>query len=242
MEQTRFAPFPFLLLSRELRDNIYEHLLTSPRALPSWPEDRNHWRPPSGDEAEHFELANQYPVQDLKSDTTALQLTCHQIYGETQAAIVRLDRKGQLPFRLDLMMVDEIMLDFYSEVPISCRLSNPIKKPYVRELAINIVTPSPVPAEGFIVELNLVFRNLRAGKRQGLMDPETVLELMTNHMRFLLSSSCYTAKYAKIIFQRMERITFALDGHPKQSWDLLKVQLDRLPECVRRGMLLLTMI
>lgn len=83
MEQTRFAPFPFLLLSRELRDNICEHLLTSPRALLSWPEDRNHWRPPSRDEAERFELSNQYPVQDLKSDTTALQLTCHQIYGET---------------------------------------------------------------------------------------------------------------------------------------------------------------
>lgn len=100
---------------------------------------------------------------------------------------------------------------------------------------------SPVPAEGFIVELNLLFRNLRAGKRQGLIDPETVLELMTNHMRFLLSSSCYTAKYAKIIFQRMERITFSLDGHPKQSWDLLKLQLDTLPECIRRDILLLTM-
>ncbi|KAL8660179.1 MAG: hypothetical protein Q9202_006775 [Teloschistes flavicans] len=269
--------FPFLLLSRELRDKIYDDLLTSSRVLPSWPEDRGHWRSPSEDDARVFEDCR-YAVEGLQNDTAALQRSCHQVHEEVRTAIARLDRLGQLPFRLDLMMVDETTL-YPTWLSFPARLSQipklnvdvrilgdvagkrsgwtpgcggppimvwclyyllkrfllrgpdflssvkSVTIPYVQELVINVVTPSPVPPEGFLTEDNDDW-TFRAQRRKGLMHPEVLLSLMMHHMQHLLCRSRYTAKYASIVFARIERITFSRDGDQKQSWDLPTLQPD----------------
>ncbi|KAL8687931.1 MAG: hypothetical protein Q9218_006034 [Villophora microphyllina] len=105
-----------------------------------------------------------------------------------------------------------------------------VTKPKVGELVVNVVSPSPPPPNGFIVEDTRFYRSFRRGERKGLIHPETVLFFMINHMQYLLARSRYTERYATVVFQRIERITFSLDGDKKVSWVLSNLQPDKRPD------------
>lgn len=110
MEQQTKGPFPFMDLTRELRDHVYGFLLQSSRTPPISPEHGGARKYPNEDDEEILETCNRYPAEDLESTGTSLQLTCRQVHDEVQEAISRLKRSKSLPYRLDLMMLDETML------------------------------------------------------------------------------------------------------------------------------------
>ncbi|KAL8770767.1 MAG: hypothetical protein Q9209_003634 [Squamulea sp. 1 TL-2023] len=275
MEQTQSKPFPLLMLTRELRDNIYDTLLLSSRAAPSSPKNSGLRKRPGEDDQECFESCNLYQADNLESSTSSLQLTSRQVYNEVTEAIARLQRLTKLPYKLDCMLVDEVELlptwlsfpAFVSEIPkleVDFRLFGDVegkqsawtggcggppvmvwclfylmkrfllrgpdflsmvkqtKRIMVNELSINVLTPALILPNGFIVEKYGPFIR---GRRKGLMSPETLLSLMADMMGYLLGRSRYTASYATLVFERVQRITFHLDGKERRKWDLRTMRL-----------------
>ncbi|KAL8832456.1 MAG: hypothetical protein Q9170_004867 [Blastenia crenularia] len=271
MYQPGLTPFPFLNLSRELRDIIYEILLLSQRAPPSSPEYRGARKQPSSADAELLESCNRYPAEDLINPTVSLQLTCRQVSEEIHDATLRLEKSKGLTHKLDVMMLNEdtmyptwlsfpgltdriVKLDvefrlfcdreidpFTSEwkggdggpslmiwslftlmrrflLRGPCFLS-PVKrnrKIMVEELSINIQTPSVPPPNGFFGE-----HSWQAWMdRENHLHPKRIVGMMTSEMSHLLRRTRYTVRYATLIFERIKRITFSLDGEEQQSWDL----------------------
>ena len=94
------------------------------------------------------------------------------------------------------------------------------KKIMLGELAVNVLTPSAVPPNGFIEHKY----GPLSRSRKGLMSPETLLGLMTDVMGYLLGRSRYTASYATLVFERIRRITFHLDGEERKHWNLTTME------------------
>lgn len=71
------------------------------------------------------------------------------------------------------------------------------KKIMVGELAIDVLTPSPVYPYGLMDEYS---NSLPQGFRKGLMNSKTALSVTTYMMDFLLDRSKYSASYADLDF------------------------------------------
>ncbi|KAL8646968.1 MAG: hypothetical protein Q9210_005831 [Variospora velana] len=99
--------FPFLKLTRELRDSVYESLLLSSRVPPESPEHSGARKYPSDEDQDCFEYCNHYPADGLKSTDASLLLTCRQICEEVKEAMVRLSKSNYSLYKLDLMLLDE---------------------------------------------------------------------------------------------------------------------------------------
>ncbi len=95
----------------------------------------------------------------------------------------------------------------------------------VDELAVNVITPSPPPPNGYADRT----RSFRGEGRKGLVHPEDMVSFLVDHMDDLLRRTRYTAPYARLVFQRVKRMTFSLDGMVRKSWDLTAL----LPEYTR---------
>ncbi|KAI4169763.1 MAG: hypothetical protein LQ346_008936 [Caloplaca aetnensis] len=269
MEAESKGSFAFTNLSRELRDHIYEILLQSSRTPPVSPDHGGARKYPSEEDEEYFETCNCYPAEDLQSTAAPLQLTCRQVHDEVQEAVLRLKISRNLPYKLDLMMLDEAKLyptwlafpAFVDDIPrldVDFRLfgdvegkqsamrggcggpplliwslfrlterflrrgpdflasCEPNRYLSIDELAVNVITPSPPPPNGYADRTTF----LRWGDRKGLVHPEDMVSFLVVHMDILLRRSRYTAPYARLVFQRVKRMTFSLDGMVRKSWDL----------------------
>ncbi|KAL8720490.1 MAG: hypothetical protein Q9181_007901, partial [Wetmoreana brouardii] len=95
-----------------------------------------------------------------------------------------------------------------------------VRKPFVGELAINVVTPSPPPRNGYFHD---------GDSMNGIIHPEHVLSNMALETGYLLARTTFTACCAKTVFARVERIIFSRDGQEKQSWVMDTLEPGKLP-------------
>lgn len=107
MSQRAEGSSPFLDLSRELRDNVYEVVLLSSRPPPSSPECEGAWKNSGSMVRSSFEYHNHYSADGYQSTSAPLLRTCRQINEEVAEAVVRLTKLNHLLYRLDLMLLDE---------------------------------------------------------------------------------------------------------------------------------------
>ncbi|KAJ4475712.1 hypothetical protein J3R30DRAFT_3706315 [Lentinula aciculospora] len=96
---------PFLSLARELRDRIYDLLLSTPIATPS-PSIPGHLI----DVSERYRLTRpaldwhwQIPVS--RGSCFGILYTCHQIYAEVVECIESQERRGGMSFELDIAVI-----------------------------------------------------------------------------------------------------------------------------------------
>ncbi|KAL8925450.1 MAG: hypothetical protein Q9208_003542 [Pyrenodesmia sp. 3 TL-2023] len=272
MSQSAEGSFPFLQLSRELRDNVYETLLLSSRPPPSSPEHGSaHKYPSKKEEYCYFEDHNHYPTDDLESTSGPLLLTCRQISGEVEEAAVRLTKSNRSLYRLDLMLLDErelyvtwLAFPFTTnEIPIldvDFRLLGDVegKKSTLRggnggpprliwglftlierflqrgpdflaprnrgrdmrigELRINVLTPPSPPPGGY------AGGSLWRRRRKGHISPEDMVQFLISYMDALLRRGRYTASYSHLVFERIKRMIFSLDGVEKKHWELASLE------------------
>lgn len=265
-------------LTRELRDNVYEALLSASRSPPVSPEHGGARKYPSKDEEEILEYCNRYPSEGLESTSTSLQLTCRQVHEEVQEAILRLKKSKSLSYKMDLMMLDEAelyptwlafpaMIEEIPSLKVDFRIFGDIEgkesalrsdeagpplliwslsilttrfllrgpdflAPYkwnrnqrIEELAINVLTPSPPPPNGY-ADQSLGFHDRN---RKGLVHPEQVLSFLISYMAYFIRRIKHTASYARIIFERVKRISFSIDGIVRQSWELATLEPENQP-------------
>ncbi|KAL8928228.1 MAG: hypothetical protein Q9208_001938 [Pyrenodesmia sp. 3 TL-2023] len=92
----------------------------------------------------------------------------------------------------------------------------PTRYQRMEELAVNVVTPSPPPPNGYSDRSTPLYSD----KRKGLVHPERMMSFLIHEMDLLLRRSRYTASYARLVFERVKRMTFSLDGVGRKSWDL----------------------
>jgi len=87
------------------------------------------------------------------------------------------------------------------------------RKVKIGVLVLNVVTPSEVPAEGFV-------RLRNRNDTTGMIHPETVVDHIETNTGYLLARSRVTASEAKLIFERVDTIKVSLDGKERKTWDL----------------------
>lgn len=271
MSQSAEGSFPFLELSRELRDSVYEALLLSSRPPPSSPEHGGARKYPSKEDEDHFEYHNHYPADDLKSTSGPLLLTCRQINEEVEEVMVRLTKSNRPLYRLDLMLLDERELyitwlafphptneisTLYADFRLSgnvegkesiLRLGNggpPIliwglftlierflqrgpdflaprnqgRHMRIGELRVNVLTPPSPPPSGY------ANRHYYDRSRKGHASPENMVGFLIRYMSYMLRRCRYTVSESRLVFERIKRITFSLDGVERQSWELTTLE------------------
>lgn len=96
----------------------------------------------------------------------------------------------------------------------------PGRKIKIGVLVLNVITPSPLSAKGFIPREVPSHQRLHRGRRKGMIDPEVVPGEMESHMGYLLDGSKDMAPYAGIVYNRVRIIRFCLDGDERKVWDL----------------------
>ncbi|KAI4141395.1 MAG: hypothetical protein L6R39_005355 [Caloplaca ligustica] len=271
--------FPFLSLTRELRDQIYDSLLLDTRTPPQSPEQADAYKYLGAEDERCFEYCNRYPAEKLQNTTTPFQLACRQVRGEIREAISRLAKSKSLPYKLDLMILDEKILyptwlAFPAmitaiprlEVDVRCfgdvggkrsalrsrdagpgpmiwsllglmrrfLLRGPLFLPpehkpryqWIEELAVNVRSPSTPPPNGYAARYG-GFSNLR---RKGLVEPEHLISCLIFMMDYLLRRNRHTASYAALTFERIQRMTFTLDGEVRRTWDLGTLEPEYMPD------------
>lgn len=85
---------------------------------------------------------------------------------------------------------------------------------WIGELTVNVVTPTSPPPGGYA---NKFYHNRL---RKGHVSPADMLHFLTWYMDFLLRRTRHTAPYARLVFERIKRMSFSLDGVEKKSWEL----------------------
>ncbi|KAL8739504.1 MAG: hypothetical protein Q9184_008594 [Pyrenodesmia sp. 2 TL-2023] len=236
MSQSVERPFPFLELTRELRDSVYETLLLSSQSPPPSPEDGGARKYPSKEDKEFFERHNHYPADDLKSTSGPLLGTCRQISEEVEEAMVRLIKSNRPLYRLDLMLLDERELYITwlafprstTEIP---RLDRFLQRGpdflaahqlgrdmRIGELRVNVLTPPAPPPGGY------ANKHYRDRTRKGHISPEDMVDFLITYMSILLGRGRHTASYASLVFERIKRMTFTLDGVERMSWELATLE------------------
>ncbi|MCJ1404195.1 hypothetical protein MMC11_007420 [Xylographa trunciseda] len=95
----------------------------------------------------------------------------------------------------------------------------------VDELILNIVTPSPIPTEGY---RTTHFPDPNEISLNGLLHPEAVVEEIIGNIDFLLCRSndqisWFIAPYAAILFDRVRFIKILLEGELKKIWNIKEI-------------------
>ncbi|KAI4187068.1 MAG: hypothetical protein L6R41_003052 [Letrouitia leprolyta] len=274
-QRDRQISFPFLQLSRELRNSIYELLLLSKRERPLSLEHGNLRRYSDSADKIWFRGRDQYLAENLINPIVPLQLTCGQIHDEGQDAIIRIQRSGCLTFELDIIMLHEtelyptwlsipVVTDTIPKLKVGFRFFaerkghtggwrsrggappniigslftllkrfllrgpnffSPIKRKRmikVDELSINLQTPSTWLNNEWCELTGSMYRL----DSKTPTPPQRVMGGMTYHLGLLLKGSKYPVNHAQLLFQRIKRITFTLDGEEQESWDMTMLERD----------------
>ncbi|MCJ1394200.1 hypothetical protein MMC18_007078 [Xylographa bjoerkii] len=105
----------------------------------------------------------------------------------------------------------------------------------IDELIINVITPSPIPAEGF---RSPDVSNPGEAFRLSLLHPEAGLEKMIDGTNFLLyrtdeRPSWSVASYAVVVFERVRLIKILLDGNLRKVWNIREIDAQN-PKSLRR--------
>lgn len=265
------ASFPFLNLTRELRDSVYQSLLLSSRVPPESPEHSGPRKYPSNEDQDLFEYHNHYPADGLKSTDASLLLTCRQISKEVKEAVIRLSNSNCSLYKLDLMLLDERELYInwlayphstprISRLDVDFRLLGDVKgkkttlkggfdgppvliwglftlierfllrgpdflaprqqgrDSWIEELSVNVLTPPSPPLGGYADGKNY------KRDRKGHISPTDMVQFLISYMEILLRRSKHTAPYARLVFERIKRMTFSLDGVERKRWDLATLE------------------
>ncbi|KAI4286895.1 MAG: hypothetical protein L6R35_003854 [Caloplaca aegaea] len=271
MSTSMDASFPFLNLTRELRDSVYQSLLLSSRVPPESPEHSGPRKYPSNEDQDLFEYHNHYPADGLKSTDASLLLTCRQISKEVKEAVIRLSNSNCSLYKLDLMLLDERELYInwlayphstprISRLDVDFRLLGDVKgkkttlkggfdgppvliwglftlierfllrgpdflaprqqgrDSWIEELSVNVLTPPSPPLGGYADGKNY------KRDRKGHISPTDMVQFLISYMEILLRRSKHTAPYARLVFERIKRMTFSLDGVERKRWDLATLE------------------
>ncbi|KAL8898486.1 MAG: hypothetical protein Q9207_006669 [Kuettlingeria erythrocarpa] len=89
---------------------------------------------------------------------------------------------------------------------------------WIGELSVNVFTPPSPPPGGY------ASRFLRHRHRKGHMSPADMLNWLTWYMDYLLRRTRHTPPYARLIYERIKRMSFSLDGVEQKSWELATLQ------------------
>ena len=99
------------------------------------------------------------------------------------------------------------------------------RKIMVQELAVDVETPSSPPPNGYDDGRG----NIHDRLRKYHLHPRRIVEIMTRYMDDLLRRTGFTAPYATSVFERVERMTFTLDGVEQHSWVLSTMEPEWTP-------------